>query len=100
MPPSRQDSFALWRDRCYSQPSGKWHPTPNLGASEEASWRALGTTPSTQLGLQKQAPFIPWTPLQTLLAPIHLWMVTGNPFLAEQTMLENRQKSSPMSRIF
>lgn len=90
----------MWEDRRYSQPSGKWHSTPNLRAFEEASWRALGTTQSTQLGLQKQDPFIPWTPLHTPLAPIHLWTVTGNPFLAEQTMLGSRQEPIPTSRIF
>ena len=32
--------------------------------------------------------------------PIHLWMVTGNPFLEEQTMLGSREEPIPMSRIF
>lgn len=75
-------------------------PPPTWGTSEEASWRALGNALSTQLGLQKQASFIPGTPLQTSLTPIHLWMVTGNPFLEEQTMLGSRQEPIPMSRIF
>ena len=31
MPLSWQDGFAVWRDRRYSQPSGKGYHTPNLG---------------------------------------------------------------------
>lgn len=98
MPPSRQDGFALWRDRCYSQPLWQVAPHPTWGLRKQAG--ELWAPPIHPAWAAEAGPFIPWTPLQTLFAPIHLWMVTGNPFLAEQTMLENRQKSSPMSRIF